>query len=253
MSTVREERHGRVVLLTLARAERRNAISMEMAAEMSAAFRRLELDPAVGAVVIAGEGSAFCAGAELGALESIDRQGLEHIYEAFLCVARSRLPTVAAVGGPAAGAGMNLALCCDIRIVTPRARFITRFLELGIHPGGGHTWLLTRAVGAQRAAAMLLFGEQLVGEEAVSSGLALRCVDDAELLPLCLGLAARAAAFPGELSKRTKQTLVASESLATHEAALELETGAQVWSTEQAFFRESLAAAIGAGSQHRDE
>src|SRR5205823_197881 len=111
--------------------------------------------------------------------------GLRSVYEGFLRVARSPLPTVAAVNGAAVGAGMNLALCCDVRIAGRSARFDTRFLKLGLHPGGGHTWMLQRAIGPQGAAAMVLFGDVLNGEAAEKCGLVWRCVDDDALLDAC--------------------------------------------------------------------
>ena len=80
------------------------------------------------------------------------------IYDGFLRVLRSPLPTIAAVNGPAVGAGLNLALACDVRLAAESARFDTRFLRIGLHPGGGHVWMLERAVGPQAAAAMVLFG-----------------------------------------------------------------------------------------------
>ena len=92
--------------------------------------------------------------------------------------ARSPLPTIAAVNGAAVGAGMNLALACDVRLAGRSARFDTRFLQLGLHPGGGHTWMLQRIAGPQAAAAVVLFGEVLDGEEAERCGLVWRCVDD---------------------------------------------------------------------------
>ena len=88
-----------------------------------------------------GEPPAFCAGADLSHLGSSQREGLLNIYEGFLRFGRCPLPTIAAVNGAAVGAGMNLALVCDDRIAAERARFDTRFLQLGLHPGGGHTWM----------------------------------------------------------------------------------------------------------------
>src|SRR5690606_25054318 len=139
--------------------------------EIVAAFDAIEGDDGVGAVVVTGAPPAFCAGAALGDLDGTQREGLRRIYEGFLRVARSPLPTIAAVNGAAVGAGMNLALACDVRVAGARARFDTRFLQLGIHPGGGHTWMLQRAVGLQAAAAMVLFGEVLDGAEAERIGL----------------------------------------------------------------------------------
>ena len=111
------------------------------------------------------------------------------------------------MNGPAVGAGFNLALACDVRIAGTSARFDARFLRIGIHPGGGHTWLLDRAVGPQAAAAMNLFGERLDGERAAGIGLAWECVPDADLLDRATELAARAADAPRELAMRVKASL----------------------------------------------
>src|SRR5690606_35759833 len=154
-----------------------------MVQEIIEAFDRIEADEGVGAVVITGAPPAFCAGASLGDLATIDRDGLVAVYEGFLRVSRCPLPTLAAVNGAAVGAGMNLALVCDVRLAARKARFDTRFLQIGLHPGGGHTWMSLRAVGPQVVAAALLFGEVLDGAEAERVGLAFRCVDDDALLP----------------------------------------------------------------------
>src|SRR5690606_24161884 len=136
----------------------------------------------VGAVVVTGAPPAFCAGANLGNLAEADGDSLGRIYEGFLRIARSPLPTLAAVNGAAVGAGMNLALGCDVRLAARRAKFDTRFLQLGIHPGGGHTWMLRRIAGPQTAAATVLFGDVLDGAEAERIGLVHRVVDDGDLL-----------------------------------------------------------------------
>ena len=141
-----------------------------------------EADESVGAVVVTGTPPAFCAGANLGNLRSADGASLGNVYEGFLRIARSPLPTLAAVNGAAVGAGMNMALGCDVRIAARRARFDTRFLQIGIHPGGGHTWMFRRIVGPQAAMAAVLFGEVLDGAEAERVGLVYRCVDDDALL-----------------------------------------------------------------------
>ena len=101
---------------------------------------------------------------------------LGETYAGFLALMESELPTVAAVNGPALGAGMNLALACDVMVCSPLARFETRFLDVGLHPGGGHLWQLRQRMGRQGAAALSLFGETLDGEEAAAAaaGLALR-------------------------------------------------------------------------------
>ena len=231
-----------VALLVLNQPERRNALTLPMVEELTAAFDHLETAPEVRAVVVTGAPPAFCAGADLGDLGGSQEGGLRAIYEGFLRVGRSPLPTVAAVNGAAVGAGMNLALCCDVRLAARSARFDTRFLQLGLHPGGGHTWMLQRAVGPQAAAAMVLFGEVLDGEGAAGAGLAWRCVDDDDLLHAAHDLAAGAASAPPELTRRVKETLRAVVALEQHEDAVDLELATQVWSLQQPFFAERLAA-----------
>ncbi len=222
---------------------RRNALVPAMVDGIVAAFDRLESDPGVGAVVVHGSPPAFCAGGSLGDLEALDSEaGARRIYEGFLRVARSPLPTVAAVDGAAVGAGLNLALACDVRLATPRARFDSRFLQLGLHPGGGSTFLLDRVVGAQGAAAMVLFGQVLGGEDAARVGLVWRCVPEEELLGAAAELASRVAAFPPTLTARTKETLAAVPSLATLDEAVAVEVRAQLWSIAQPDFAERLAA-----------
>jgi enoyl-CoA hydratase len=146
------------------------------------------------------------------------------------------------VNGPAVGAGMNLALACDVRLAGRSARFDTRFLQLGIHPGGGHTWMMRRIVGPQTTAATVLFGEVLDGAEAERTGLAWRCVDDDDLLPTAQRLAARAAAAPRELVERVKTTIGDMGAIDSHPEAVERELGDQVWSVTQPAFAERLAA-----------
>ncbi|MBW3668193.1 MAG: enoyl-CoA hydratase [Actinobacteria bacterium] len=231
-----------VAVVTLDDPTRRNALTLPLVAELTAAFDSLEADGETGAVVVTGAPPAFCAGADLGELGGSRQEGLRAIYEGFLRIARSPLPTVAAVNGPAVGAGMNLALCCDVRMAGRSARFDTRFLQLGIHPGGGHTWMLHHAVGPQAAAAMVLFGEVLDGQAAVDRGLAWRCVDDHALLDEARQLASQAASAPPELARRAKTTLRAVAALETHDEAVDLELTAQVWSMDQPFFAERLAA-----------
>lgn len=242
MSSVRYEIVDGVGVVTLDAPERRNAFVLDMCHETVEVVDVLEADPSVGALVVTGAGSAFCAGADLSHLDSAQHEGLLAIYAGFLRFARSPLPTVAAVNGAAVGAGMNLALACDLRIAGRSARFDTRFLQLGIHPGGGHTWMLERAVGPQAAAAMVLFGEVLDGEAAAAAGLAWRCVADDEVLPTAVALAAKAAAAPRELVVRTKATLSSMASVGDHEAAVSRELDDQVWSITQPEFAARLAA-----------
>ena len=237
-----DEAPGGVAVVTVNDPERRNAITPPMITEIIAAFDRLEADASVGAVVITGAPPAFCAGADLSQLgASPSSSGLRGIYEAFLRVGRSPLPTIAAVNGAAVGAGMNLALCCDVRVAARRARFDTRFVQLGLHPGGGHTWMMRRAIGAEGTAATVLFGEVLDGAAAERVGLVWRCVDDEELLATAIQMAGRAAAVP-RLARRVKETIADVGMVTTHDAAVDVELEAQVWSLAQPEFADRLAA-----------
>jgi enoyl-CoA hydratase len=242
MVELRSEIKGRVAVVTLDAPARRNALTLGLVDEIGAALDAIESDPGVGAVIVTGAPPAFCAGADLSHLGSSQRQGLSHIYEGFLRVGRSALPTIAAVNGAAVGAGVNLALVCDVILAGESARFDTRFLDLGLHPGGGHTWMLQRRVGSQAAAAMLLFGRVLDGRQAERVGLAWSCPPDDELLPQAREMAATAARAPRELVERVKQTMRDVAQLSDHPAAVERELDPQVWSINQPAFREKLAA-----------
>jgi enoyl-CoA hydratase len=231
-----------VAVVTVSDPDRRNALTPPMIAELIAAFDRLEADPTVGAVVLTGAPPAFCAGADLSHLGSAPSDGgLRGIYEGFLRVGRSALPTIAAVNGAAVGAGVNLALCCDLRLAARRARFDTRFLQLGLHPGGGHTWMMRRAVGPHTTTATVLFGEVLDGAEAERTGLVWRCVEDDELVPTAVAIAARAAASPA-LARRVKATIAVMADVNSYDAAVDVELEAQLWSMAQPEFAERLAA-----------
>ena len=240
MSLVRLEVEGGVAVVTLDDPERRNALSGPMVDEIVDTFDKLEADEAVGAVVVTGAPPAFCAGADTSSLGKADRPGLNSIYDGFLRVGRSSLPTIAAVNGAAVGAGVNLALVCDVRLAGASARFDTRFLKLGLHPGGGHTWMMRRAVGPQAAAAMVLFGEVLDGAAAAAQGLAWKCVDDDVLIDEARALAGRAASAPRELMKRAKQTLAKMATVDDHDEAVAIELEVQVWSMKQPEFAERL-------------
>lgn len=242
MAFVRIDVADRVATVTLDDPDRRNALNLEMVDEIVAGFDRLEADADVGAVVVTGAPPAFCAGADLSHLGGSQRAGLRSIYEGFLRVGRSPLPTLAAVNGAAVGAGMNLALVCDVRLAARRARFDTRFMQLGLHPGGGHTWMLRRAIGPQAAAAAVLFGDVLDAADAERAGLVWRCVDDDALLDAAHAMAMRAASGPPELVRRTKATLADMAAVATHDEAVDRELDPQVWSLGQPEFKERLEA-----------
>lgn len=244
MDHVVVDRHDRVALITLVDRERRNAMTAAMVNEIVETFDALESDADVGAVVITGEPPAFCSGADVAALGSLsaeqhdgERRAVRSIYEGFLRVLRSSLPTVAAVNGPAVGAGLNLALACDVRLAAESARFDTRFLRIGLHPGGGHTWMLDRAVGPQAAAAMVLFGAKVDGARAAQIGLAWSCHPDAELTERAIAFAAGAASVPKELSAAAVATLREVPWQPDFDAAVNAEITRQSWSLGQGWFR----------------
>lgn len=237
-------RRDGVAVLTLNVPDRRNSLTLPISARLAELVAECEADGNVSALVVTGTPPAFCAGADLTALGEAREEGLRAIYAGFLAVARCSLPTIAAVGGAAVGAGLNLALAADVRLVGPRARFDARFLQLGIHPGGGMTWMLQRLVGPQTAVAMTLFGEILDGAAAVRAGLALRAVDgDHEaLVDAAVELAGPAAAAPRDLLLSTRRTLRTTAAYDHHDDAIETELVAQLASMETPAFAELLAA-----------
>jgi enoyl-CoA hydratase len=135
---------------------------------------------------------------------------------------------------------VNLPLACDVVIASESARFDPRFLDVGIHPGGAHLWRLVQRVGAQGAAALVLLGDVLTGQEAREHGLAWRCVPDADLEEVAMALGRRAARRSGPLMRRTKQTLKATLAVTSFDAAFDLELNAQEWSVNQPEFAEAV-------------
>ncbi|MFI9385258.1 enoyl-CoA hydratase [Kutzneria sp. NPDC052558] len=240
MSQILVERRDRVAVLTVHDPDRRNALNLALAAELAEAVRACEADEQVGAIVVTGTPPAFCAGADLTALGEAREKGLRDIYAGFLAVANCSLPTVAAVNGAAVGAGLNLALACDVRLAGERARFDARFLQLGIHPGGGMTWMLQRIVGPQQAAAMTLFSQVYDAKAALAAGLVLDVADD--VVERSVQLASQAAQAPRELVIATKRTMRATAATSAHVDAVELEIVPQLASMDSPAFTERLTA-----------
>jgi enoyl-CoA hydratase len=222
---------GDVALLTLADAEHRNAWRIELSLDLHDAVAEV-VAAGVGAIVVAAEPPAFCAGGDLDDLLQ-PRASLTDVYAGFMALADAPVVTIAAVAGAAVGAGVNLPLMCDVVLASPGARFDPRFLDLGIHPGGGHLWHLVQRVGRQGAAALSLCGDVLDGREAAATGLAWRCVETDELLDTALRFARRATGRPREVVLRTKQTLDASLAVTSSHEAMALELEPQQWSMAQ--------------------
>jgi enoyl-CoA hydratase len=135
---------------------------------------------------------------------------------------------------------LNLALACDLRLAGPRAKFDARFLSLGLHPGGGYTWMLQRLLGPQAAAALTLFGDVLDASEAARIGLVHRVAE--EVVPAAVELAGRAAAAPRDLVVATKATMRLTAGAMSHAEAVEIEVRAQAESVRSEQFQERLAA-----------
>ena len=166
---------------------------------------------------------------------------VETVYQGFLRVRDCPLPTIAAVNGPAVGAGFNLALACDVRLAGPGALFDTRFTALRLHPGGGHAWMLARAVGQQRATLACLFGEVWDARTAVDVGLAATLVEDG-LVDAAVELGQRLAHQEKAYVQRLVATLRSALSITAHADALAEETAAQRWSAARPAFREGVQA-----------
>lgn len=204
MGDVRLDRDRNVRWLTLDAPHRRNALTLGMVAEVVAACQEIDDDPDAGATVLRASGPVFCAGADLSVLRRVAQDpaegeaadGLSAVYSAFVRVGELRTPVVAVLAGDAVGAGVNLALAADLRVMTPEARLITGFLDLGVHPGGGHFTLMARAGGRIAATALSLFGEVVDGVRAEELGLAWRCAPAEEVEQIAGEMAHRVARRP---------------------------------------------------------
>ena len=232
-----------VAVVTLQAPERRNVLAAAMVTGLRSAYDLAEADSSVRCVVLTGAGKAFCAGADLKTLEQAaegDFDPVRSVYEGFLRVLDSPLPTIGAVNGAAVGAGFNLALACDVRIAATTAWFDTRFAALNLHPGGGHTRLLSRAVGGQNAAMAVLFGETWDASAALERGLVASIHDPGTLLAEALGLGRRLSSHSPAYVRTLTGTLRLVRSGASHLEVLQAETVAQEWSLKQPEFLAGL-------------
>lgn len=239
MSAVSVEVQSQVATITLDSPKTRNALNSETSRRLVEICDDIDQNLNVGAAVIRGANSTFCSGAERGVLDRAgeDPAGAEHfagiseVYEAFVRVGNLKVPTVAAVRGAAVGAGVNLLLATDLRVVAADARIIAGFLTIGLHPGGGHFTLLDRVGGRELAAAVGVFGAELSGQRAYDLGIAWAAVDDELVDERAFELASAAAKDP-ELARRTVLTM--RQELGppgvSWSAALEMERGPQMWS-----------------------
>lgn len=185
MSAVLLESDEGAWTMTLRRPARRNVLDAEMRHSLSDAVATVAGDPEARSLVVSSEGPVFCAGADLpelfdhpGRSVADTRRHLLGVYESFLALRALPVPTIAAVQGPAIGAGLNLALSCDVRILGHEATMSAVFSRIGLHPGGGCTYFLVDAIGRQAAMALLLDGGTLGAQASVAHGLGLEVSDD---------------------------------------------------------------------------
>lgn len=242
------ERAAGVATITLDAPERRNALTREMARELTGVCAEVDSDTTVGAVVIRGSGGYFCAGGDRATLAAAGRDPAEpsayaalgDVYRSFQRVGELEPPTIAAVRGGAVGAGVNLAFATDLRVVSREARIASGFLPIGLHPGGGHGVLLGRTGQREAAAALALFGQAIDGAGAAQLGLAWAAVADDEVEDAAAEMAAVPGADP-ELSRRTAGSLRAELGPpgVPWPAALELERASQMWSMRRKHLAET--------------
>lgn len=243
-----ERRDDGVVVLTLALPERRNAMTAELTAAWTDAVDSLRGDRGVRAVVVTGEGSAFCAGGDLSWIGespelTVDtiRDRMLPFYRAWLGIRELDVPTIAAINGPAIGAGLCLALACDLRYLAAGARLSAPFTALGMHAGMAATWLLPEAVGLPAARELLFTGRAVDADEALRIGLVNGVYEPDTLLSGVLEVAGRIAAN-GPVAVRLTVAGLRSGGHHSLEAALQYEALAQPVTFATADLAEGIAA-----------
>jgi len=232
---VLESRENSVATLTLNRPDRLNALNVEVGMALLEALQRAARDAEIRAVVLTGAGRAFCAGGDISLLRDARARNAGHELEGLvragkeivLALADIEKPSVAAVNGPAAGAGMNLALACDLRIASDQASFGQNFAKIGLYPDFGGTVLLPRLVGPARAAEMFYTGEMISAAEAERMGVVNRVVPHERLAEETRALAARLVTAPPLALRANKKNIFGSDRAAL-ERALEAELRQQM-------------------------
>ncbi|MCP2340153.1 enoyl-CoA hydratase/isomerase family protein [Actinomadura rupiterrae] len=209
-----ERRPGGVAVLTLNDPSRRNAMSDEMTAAWKDALTELRADTGLRCVVVTGAGTAFTSGGVLSWLADTNAAALPELrtrmtdyYRTWLMIRDLEVPTIAAVNGHAVGAGLCLALACDLRYAAADAKLLAPFTALGLHPGMAATWLLPEVAGLPLAREMLLTGRVLTGTEAEAKGLVNRAVPREDVLAEALAAADRVAAQAPIATRLTKAAL----------------------------------------------
>jgi 2-(1,2-epoxy-1,2-dihydrophenyl)acetyl-CoA isomerase len=242
--TIRVDGADIVATITLNRPESLNALNADMRRELLAGFRSLGRDEGVRAVIVTGEGRGFCSGADLrgGPGERRFREVLEREYNPLVRAIRDvPKPVIAAVNGVAAGAGVSLALACDLVYAAEDARFIQAFVKIGLVPDSGSTRTLVLTLGRHRAAQLIFSGEPLSAAEAHAGGLVNEMLPSAELMAAARDAAARLAAAPTRAIGYAKRLINAAEDAGLQES-LALEAGLQELAGRTQDHAEGLAA-----------
>lgn len=246
MSFVKYEVAGKVAKLTFNRPDKYNSFNRKMALEVQAALDKAATDKAVRAVYITGEGKAFHAGQDLG--EAIDPSGPgikkiveEHYNPIIRKIRNMQKPVIAAVNGVAAGAGANIALCCDVVVAAESAAFIQAFSKIGLIPDSGGTFFLPRLIGFGKASALMMLGEKVSAADALQMGMIYKVCADAKFQEESMALAMALADMPTRGLWLTKQLLNASANN-TLEEQLTSEGKAQVEATLTYDYKEGVNA-----------
>jgi len=190
--------------VTLNRPDKLNSLSLQLLVDLRSAFKHIASTPDIRGLLITGAGRGFCAGADLTADKTKfnlnpDDAGetlRDYFVPAFQLLRNMNIPTVAAVNGPCAGAGMSLALTCDIVFAARSAMFMQAFVQIGLVPDTGSSWLVNEAVGPARAKALMMLGEKLPAEQAAEWGMIWKCVDDDKLMAEAGAVASKLANGP---------------------------------------------------------
>lgn len=212
------EKKNHTLWLTLANPEQSNAISLEMVDSLTRVLKYADFDPEVRVIVITGEGSAFCAGGDVKAMQNktgmfagesneLRMRYIHGIQQIPKCIEDLSTPLVAMVNGPAIGAGCDLAMMCDLRIGSSKSKFGETFVKLGLVPGDGGTFFLQRVIGFSKAMQMSLTGDLVAGDEAFQWGLLNYLVKDEELQFETEKLAQKIAANAPVAVQMTKKTM----------------------------------------------
>jgi len=258
MSFLKIEKRGRITIITMMRPKQRNAfVDAAHFHEFATVCEKIDADPECAVVILTGAGSAFCAGGNIKDMKN--REGVfagspiqirsnyrQSVQQLPLALYHLEVPTIAAVNGPAVGAGCDLACMCDLRIASEEASFAESFVKLGLVPGDGGAWLLQRVVGLSKACEMTFTGEAISAREALECGLVQKVVPASELMDAALDLAGRIAANPPSALRMAKKLIresqqaslqtvlemsAAFQALAHHSEAHEAAVGAKPWTS----------------------